>query len=105
MLLKLQAQPQILLCSLSSFCRPSAWHAASQFIPQQLVHLQSFRQRESTWPTRRRVASTEVANEPVLDEREVEGMSRFLDSLKWDAKGLVAVIVQVSPQYTSSIRS
>ena len=32
-------------------------------------------------------------------------MSRFLDSLKWDANGLVAVIVQVSPHYTSSIRS
>ena len=32
----------------------------------------------------------------MLNEREVEGMSQFLDSLKWDDNNLVTIIVQVS---------
>ena len=36
----------------------------------------------------------------MLDEREVEGMSHFLDSLKWDDNSLVTVTVQVSAPTT-----
>lgn len=42
-----------------------------------------------------RCASTTEA-QPVADEDAVEGMSEFLDSLKWDDAGLVAAIVQVT---------
>jgi len=31
-----------------------------------------------------------------VGEQELQGMSTFLDSLKWNSDGLVAVIVQVS---------
>ena len=31
-----------------------------------------------------------------MEDSDIEGMSHFLDSLKWDASGLVAVVVQVS---------
>lgn len=33
--------------------------------------------------------------QPAAPEGELDGMSDFLDSLKWDADGLVAVIAQV----------
>jgi hypothetical protein len=40
-------------------------------------------------------SAVDIERAPVLPEEEVEGMSAFLDSLKWDANGLVAAIVQV----------
>ena len=42
------------------------------------------------------VGGAELGQRPVVEaERDVPGMSAFLDSLKWDKNSLVAVIVQV----------
>lgn len=38
------------------------------------------------------------ASRPVKPEQDVKGMTQFLDSLKFDKNGLVAVIVQVGRQ-------
>lgn len=42
-------------------------------------------------------ASTEIVGPPAcVGEQELQGLSTFLDSLKWNSDGLVTVIVQVS---------
>ncbi len=44
-----------------------------------------------------RSAAAAVAEPAVRGEQDVPGMTAFLDGLKWDSAGLVAVIVQVCP--------
>ena len=48
------------------------------------------------WPATAHAAPAAAAEAAVRDEREVPGMSAFLDGLKWDEAGLLAVVVQVS---------
>ena len=44
--------------------------------------------------------SPDVVEATVLPEADTKGMSAWLDGLKWDAGGLVAVIAQVRPATT-----
>jgi hypothetical protein len=50
-------------------------------------------------------ASTPAAPAAVKPEAEVPGMTAFLDSLKYDKDGLVAVIVQVHMEKHATSRS
>lgn len=43
------------------------------------------------------VSDTPLPAKQVLSEADVPGMSAFLDSLKWDNNGLIAVVAQVRP--------
>ena len=70
----------------------SAWHCP----PRQLIISGTVRKAEAFHPLTQQVASVGAVQASVLDERKVEGMSKFLDSLKWDENKLVTVIVQVS---------
>ena len=74
----------------------SAWHCP----PRQLVDSGSLRKAGAFHTVAQQAANTGAVQTPVLDEREVEGMSHFLDSLKWDDNNLVTVIVQVSAPTT-----
>lgn len=49
------------------------------------------------------VSDTPLAAKQVLPEADVPGMSAFLDSLKWDNNGLIAVVAQVRPCKASDI--
>ena len=95
MLLRLQKLPRAPLCGLLIPSLPSAWPAACRASWQQLGSLAMYKKEAPRRLVSRRAASLEAAERPVLDETGVEGMSQFLDSLKWDTNGLVAVIVQV----------
>lgn len=97
MLTALPSPPLAPLCSLLGPAQPAACHAACHSPRQQLVSVTMFKQRNCRRSlSRRAAASTDAASSSVLDEKELEGMSTFLDSLKWDANGLVTVVVQVS---------
>ena len=74
----------------------SAWHCP----PRQLVDSESLRKAGAFHTFTQQAANIGAVQAPVLDEREVEGMSHFLDSLKWDDNKLVTVIVQVSAPTT-----
>ena len=92
----LSAPPHAPLCglltpSLLTAC-PSACHA----LRQQLVSLAVYKRQIPKAPVSTQSLSLEAAKTPVLSEADLEGMGPFLDSLKWDANGLVAVVVQVS---------
>jgi len=52
-----------------------------------------------------RSAPAAVAEPAVRGEQDVPGMTAFLDGLKWDAAGLVAVIVQVRASPAPSERA
>lgn len=56
--------------------------------------------RSQRWHAAARAADGVVLDTPVKPEADVQGMSAWLDRLKWDAGGLVAVIAQV--QHLSS---
>ena len=66
--------------------------------PEQTPSLPRRRRRVQRW--RCSAAAVEAAQQQAAaPEGELDGMSEFLDSLKWDADGLVAVIAQVSCAY------
>ena len=81
--------------ALSSPCY-SAWHCP----PRQLVDSGSLRKAGAFHTLTQQAANIGAVQAPVLDEREVKGMSHFLDSLKWDDNKLVTVIVQVGAPTT-----
>ena len=71
----------------------------------QLLNLASCRRGVPKASFSRRAVSVAAAEKALLEEADIDGMSHFLDSLKWDANGLVAVIVQVgiSPSHMALV--
>ena len=96
MLLSLFAAPNAPPRGLLSSCLPTACPAAYHAPRQQLVSLAMYKTVVPRASFSRQALSVESAQRPVQSEADVEGMSHFLDSLKWDGNGLVAVVVQVS---------
>ncbi len=65
--------------------------AAAQLCKQRILHCSAQAQ----------AATQDVSEAPPLPEADTKGMSAWLDGLKWDTGGLVAVIAQV--QSTSPV--
>ena len=94
MLLKLPAPPQAPMCGLMTPSLPGP--VPCYALQKQLKKLKSYRRRAPKASLSRLALSIAAEEKAVLAETDIDGMSHFLDSLKWDANGLVAVIVQVS---------
>lgn len=89
--------------------QPAAQSAAN---PKRLKHGLGAPCKTNAQPQRQRLARSQrshaaaraadgvVLDNPVKPEAKMQGMSAWLDRLKWDAGGLVAVIAQV--QHLSS---
>ena len=96
MLKRLSPAPQPSLYIWLRPAQPLGCYCARHFPPRQLVKSAPIRKAEASNTSTERTANVGDAHAPVLNEREVEGMSQFLDSLKWDDNNLVTIIVQVS---------
>lgn len=96
MLLSLPAPPQTPLCGLMTPSLPIPGPVLCYASQKELVNLASYRRKAPKASLSRAAFSVAEGERAVLDETDIDGMSHFLDSLKWDASGLVAVIVQVS---------
>ena len=103
MLLKLRAPPHTPLCGPLTPSLPLPCPAVCYASQQQLVNLALYRRKVARASLSRRSLSVETAERALLEESDIEGMSHFLDSLKWDASGLVAVVVQVGFNSPSSL--
>ena len=95
MLLSLYGLPQAPRRGLLSSSLPTACPAACHAPRQQLVSLAVYKREIPRASFSRQCLSVEATQRPVQSETDVEGMKQFLDSLKWDANGLEAVVVQV----------
>ena len=58
---------------------------------------QSCKRRVLQCSAQAQTVSSDAVGATVLSEADTQGMSAWLDALKWDAGGLVAVIAQVRP--------
>ena len=84
--------------SRSSSSSSSSWLLPQGLSAQPIGQRQESRSQQLScrrWPATAHAAPAAAAEAAVRDEREVPGMSAFLDGLKWDAAGLLAVVVQV----------
>ncbi len=96
MLLKLPTPPQMPLCGVMPASLPIPGPVLCYASQKQLKELTTYRRKALRASLSKMALSVAAEERAVLDETDIDGMSHFLDSLKWDTNGLVAVIVQVS---------